>query len=299
LPSWIPGSYLLREFARHVISIRAESAGRALAIEKISKSSWRCRGAAAELVVTIEVYAFDLSVRGAYLDDTRSFFNGTCLFLSPQGREHEPVELLLELPEDPRSANWRVAISMTPVDVDDKGFGRYQAADYDEVIDHPFEISDFAEADFHAGGVPHRLIVAGRHETDLDRVAADLSQLCEAHIEFFGGPPPFADYRFLGVAVGKGYGGLEHRASCIVEPDFFSRRPAETGGAWRAPELPAFSKSLQPRVFSCLERQANQTGRVLAVPSRLPQPHSADVGLRGNHDLLLGSPAVAQRSDRA
>jgi len=230
LPSWIPGSYLLREFARHVISIRAESIGRALAIEKISKSSWRCRGAATELVVTIEIYAFDLSVRGAYLDNTRSFFNGTCLFLSPQGREHEPVEVLLKPPEDPRSVNWRVATSMTPVNVDDKGFGRYQAADYDEVIDHPFEISDYAEVDFHAGGVPHRLIVAGRQETDLDRVAADLSQLCEAHIEFFGSPPPFADYRFLGLAVGKGYGGLEHRASSSL---IFSRddlpKPGERG----------------------------------------------------------------------
>jgi len=230
LPSWIPGSYLLREFARHVVSIRAESVGRTLAIEKISKSSWRCRGAAAELVVTIEIYAFDLSVRGAYLDDTRSFFNGTCLFFSPLGREHEPVELLLESPEDPRGASWRVATSMTPVDVDDRGFGRYQAADYDEVIDHPFEISDFAEVDFQAGGVPHRLIVAGRQETDLDRVAADLTQLCAEHIEFFGGPPPFEKYLFLGLAVGKGYGGLEHRASSSL---IFSRddlpKPGEPG----------------------------------------------------------------------
>ena len=213
LPSWIPGSYLLREYARHVVSIHAESAGRALAVEKIDKNIWCCRNADAELVVTIEVYALDLSVRGAYLDGTRSFFNGTCLFLSPQGREHEPAELLLEPPEDSRCANWRVATAMTPVDVDDRGFGRYQAADYDELIDHPFEISDHAVADFQAGGVPHQLIVAGRHETDLDRVAADLTQLCETQIQFFGGAPPFEHYRFLGLAVGKGYGGLEHRAS--------------------------------------------------------------------------------------
>ena len=102
LPSWIPGSYLLREFSRHVVSVRAESTNRALVVEKLDKSTWCCRSAGAELLVTIEVYALDLSVRGAYLDGTRGFFNGTCLFLSPHGREHEPVELLLVPPEDPR-----------------------------------------------------------------------------------------------------------------------------------------------------------------------------------------------------
>ena len=230
LPSWIPGSYLLREYARHVVSIRAESAGRALAVEKVDKSTWCCRNAGAELVVTIEVYALDLSVRGAYLDGTRSFFNGTCLFLSPHGQEHEPTELLLEPPKDPRGAKWRVATAMTPVDVDDRGFGRYQAADYDELIDHPFEISDYAVMDFQAGGIPHQLIVAGRHQTDPDRVAADLAQLCETQIQFFGGAPPFEHYRFLGLAVDKGYGGLEHRASSSL---IFKRnelpRPGELG----------------------------------------------------------------------
>ena len=230
LPSWIPGSYLLREYARHVVSIRAESGGRALAVEKLDKNTWCCRNAGAQLVVTTEVYALDVSVRGAYLDATRSFFNGTCLFLSPHGREHEPAELLLEPPQDPRCAKWRVATAMTPDDVDDRGFGRYQVADYDEIIDHPFEISDYAVVDFQAGGVPHQLIVAGRHDTDLDRVAADLTELCETQIQFFGGTPPFAQYRFLGLAAGKGYGGLEHRASSSL---VFHRndlpRPGEPG----------------------------------------------------------------------
>ena len=228
LPSWIPGSYLLREFARHVVSIRAESTGRALAVEKLDKSTWCCRDAGAQLRVTIEVYALDLSVRGAYLDGTRSFFNGTCLFLSPHGREHEPVELLLEPPEDPQCATWRVATAMTPIDVDARGFGRYGAADYDELIDHPFEIGDFAVTDFQSGGVPHQLIVAGRHDTDLDRVAADLSQLCDTHNNFFGGAQPFDRYRFLGLAVAKGYGGLEHRASSAL---IFNRKELPRPGA--------------------------------------------------------------------
>ncbi len=213
LPSWIPGSYLLREFARHVVSLRALSAGRELPVEKVDKGTWCCRGADSDLVVSMEIYALDLSVRGAYLDGIRSFFNGTCLFLSAEGHESDAAELLLDAPDDKRCLGWRVATSMTPIDVNERGFGRYQAADYAELIDHPFEISDFDSVDFTAGGVPHRFVLAGRHETDMERIATDLSQLCDTHIRFFGGTPPFESYQFLGLAVGKGYGGLEHRAS--------------------------------------------------------------------------------------
>ena len=213
LPSWIPGSYLLREYARHIVRIRAESDGRAVAIEKIAKSTWRCRDAGACLTVTIEVFALDGSVRGAYLDGRRGYFNGTCLFLSPDGREDEPAQLLIERPGDARCARWRVATAMTAETVDEAGFGTYTAGTYEELIDHPVEISDFTEITFEAHAVPHRLILAGRHRTDPRRIAADLSQLCGAHIELFGTPPPFDAYCFLGLAVGDGYGGLEHRAS--------------------------------------------------------------------------------------
>ena len=119
---------------------------------------------------------------------------------------------------------------MRAVAVDARGFGTYRAANYEELIDHPFEISDFSSVEFAAAGVPHRLIVAGKFETDLDRVAADLSQLCTTQIDFFGRPAPFSSYTFLGLAVGEGYGGLEHRASSSL---IFRRddlpKPGETG----------------------------------------------------------------------
>ncbi|HEY5623854.1 MAG TPA: PDZ domain-containing protein [Gammaproteobacteria bacterium] len=213
LPSWIPGSYLLREFARHVVEISASSEGRAVPVTKVDKNSWRCDGAKEELIVTIVVYALDRSVRGAYLDGTRGFFNGTCLFLLPQGRDTEPVTVTMAAPEDERAAAWRVATAMSHEDIDSRGFGRYSAADYDELIDHPFEISDFSSTEFHAGRVRHELVLAGRHDTDPDRVATDLAQLCDTVIRFFGSEPPFPDYRFLTLVVSKGYGGLEHRAS--------------------------------------------------------------------------------------
>ncbi len=213
LPSWIPGSYLLREYARHVVSARAESHGRPVPIEKIDKRSWVVEGGGEDLTVTIRVHALDLSVRGAYLDDTRAFFNGTCVFLSVLERETEPAELVIEAPIDPKCVDWRVATAMTPADVDDRGFGRYTVENYDELIDHPVEIADFARVEFTAAGIAHALVISGRHLTDLERVAADLRQLCETQLRFFGEPAPFDHYVFLGLAVDQGYGGLEHRAS--------------------------------------------------------------------------------------
>lgn len=213
LPSWIPGSYLLREYARHVVSVRAESQGRPVPIEKADKRSWVVEGASNNLTVTIRVHALDLSVRGAYLDDTRAFFNGPCVFLSVLGREDEPAEVVIEVPSEPHCADWCVATAMTPADVDDRGFGRYTVKDYDELIDHPVEIGDYARVEFSAAGIPHELTVTGRHSTDLDRVATDVRQLCETQLAFFGEPAPFDRYVFLGLAVDQGYGGLEHRAS--------------------------------------------------------------------------------------
>jgi predicted metalloprotease with PDZ domain len=229
LPSWIPGSYLLREFARYVVDVAAASGERALPLEKVDASTWRCRGAERELTVTATAYALDQSVRGAYIDRRRAYFNGTCIFLLPEGRDEEPIQVTLEAPRREGCEEWRVATAMQPVAVDSRGFGVYQAASYDELIDHPVEIGEYESAQFDAAGVPHRLVVAGRFESDLERVATDLRQLCETHIDFFGRPPPFDRYWFLGLAVGDGYGGLEHRASSSL---IFSRddlpKPGET-----------------------------------------------------------------------
>ncbi len=213
LPSWIPGSYLMREYARHVVGVRAASNGRAIGVEKIDKSTWRCSGAHGELRFTVTVFALDESVRGAYLDARRAYFNGPCVFVAVIGREMEPVELVIEEPEDPNCESWKVATAMQVREVGSRGFGTYVTNDYDELLDHPVEISNFECVEFEAAGVPHRLVIAGRVETDLERIAADLRELCQTQIRFFGEPAPFDRYSFLALAVGNGYGGLEHRAS--------------------------------------------------------------------------------------
>lgn len=201
-----------------------------LAVEKPSSAQWLVRGAGSTLDFTITVYALDQSVRGAYLDRGRGYFNGPCVFVLPEGREADSIEVTLEPPPHAACEAWRVATALAAADVDERGFGTYGANDYDELLDHPVEISDFESVEFQAGGVPHRLVVAGRFESDLERVATDLALLCTTQIEFFGAPAPFDRYCFLGLAVGEGYGGLEHRASSSL---IFSRddlpKPGEVG----------------------------------------------------------------------
>ena len=230
LPAWIPGSYLLRDFARHVVHVAARSGRDPLPVEKVDAATWAVRGAGRTLTLTITVYALDQSVRGAWLDRQRGYFNGPCVFLLPEGRDASRSRS--------RSSRRRTRFART-------GASRRRcvrrpwtsvasatttAADYDELLDHPVEISDFESVEFVACGVPHHLVIAGRFETDLERVAADLTQICATQIEFFGAPAPFEQYWFLGLAVGDGYGGLEHRASTSL---IFGRddlpKPGEAG----------------------------------------------------------------------
>jgi predicted metalloprotease with PDZ domain len=217
LPTWIPGSYLIREFARQFVHVRAESAGAAVAITKEAKDVWRAAPAAAALTVIAQVYAYDLSVRTAYLDRTRAYFNGPSLFLLPEGRDGAPCTVDLLRPGGDDFVEWRVATTLASDGAMPHGFGRYRAADYDELIDHPVEMSDFALAAFAAGGVRHEIAITGRHHADLERLARDLARICQWQIDLFGGAPqsrpPFDRYLFQITAVGDGYGGLEHRSS--------------------------------------------------------------------------------------
>jgi predicted metalloprotease with PDZ domain len=216
LPAWIPGSYLIREFARHVVSIHAETRGAQVALAKTDKHTWRAEPCAGPLTVTAEIYAWDLSVRGAHLDTTHAFFNGPSVFLRPLGREDRPCGVEIAPPPGRRYAGWRVATSLARAGARPGGFGGYAAEDYDDLIDHPVELGTFAHATFIAGGVSHEIAITGRHRADMKRLARDMKRVCDQHIRFWGGPPPMDRYVFLVTAVGEGYGGLEHRASTAL-----------------------------------------------------------------------------------
>lgn len=216
LPSWIPGSYLIREFARHIVSISAHSAGQSLALTKLDKQRWKAGPCNAPIELTYLVYANDLSVRGAYLDGVRGFFNGTSVFLAVAGQEEEVCEIEIAKPAHKAGKRWKVATALSRFGAEASGFGKYRAANYDELIDHPVEMGAFSHISFNACGVPHELVIAGRHDADMKRLGRDIKQICEAQIRFFGEPAPFERYVFLTLAVGDGYGGLEHRASTAL-----------------------------------------------------------------------------------
>jgi predicted metalloprotease with PDZ domain len=216
LPAWIPGSYMIREYARHFVAVRASSRGRAVRIAKEDKHTWRAAPCDGALTVTAEVYAWDLSVRGAHLDPTHGFFNGTCVFLRVSGREHEPCDVEILPPRGARYRGWRVATALRRRGAPAHGFGTYAADDYDDLIDHPVEMGTFSLATFKARGVPHEVAVTGRHDADLARLTRDMKRICETQIDFFGGRAPMDRYVFLVMAVGDGYGGLEHRASTAL-----------------------------------------------------------------------------------
>jgi len=222
LPVWIPGSYMIREFARHIVSITARADGRAVTLEKVDKHTWRAAQvpAGAALTLVYEVYAWDSSVRAAHLDTTHGFFNGTSVFFAVAGQEDAPCLVDIQPPAN-GGGNWRVATAL-PCARGERGaakfygFGLYRAADYDELIDHPVEMGAFTLDSFEAGGALHDIVLSGRHDCDLDRLKADLARICQWQIDLFGSPPPMARYLFLTQVVDEGYGGLEHRASSAL-----------------------------------------------------------------------------------
>jgi len=218
LPVWIPGSYLVREFSKHLQRLAARQDSRAVAVQQLDKHSWQveCVPSSA-LVLTYEVYAFDNSVRTAWLDTQRGFFNGTSLCLQVHGQEQSVHSL--ELVADKSIAHWEAATGLVPHRVGKRGFGTYLAADYDELVDCPVEMGTFWSADFKAGGVPHRIVVAGAGESfDSARLLADVHKICETEIRFWHDRkrPPHKSYLFMLNCVDDGYGGLEHRNSTAL-----------------------------------------------------------------------------------
>jgi predicted metalloprotease with PDZ domain len=232
LPVWIPGSYLVREFAKNLQRLAARQGGRPVAVQQLDKCNWQVECVPSQpLVLTYEVYAFDNSVRTAWLDVHRGFFNGTSLCLKVH--EQENSVHALEIVASKPVAGWEVATGLSPLKVGKRGFGVYVAADYDELADCPVEMGTFWSSEFKAGGVPHRIVVAGASESfDGARLANDIHRICETEIRFWHDRkrPPHRNYLFMLNAVDDGYGGLEHRNSTAL---IASRRDLPKRGEMR------------------------------------------------------------------
>jgi predicted metalloprotease with PDZ domain len=237
LPVWVPGSYLIREFSRHVSTLTAiasdqhyPASSRPISIEKITKNRWRLNCHDGErIAVHYQVYAYDLSVRGAYLDHTRAYANPACVCLAVAGQETLSTILTLQLGQT--FAQLPIACSLTRYDAvpmteevmqkvaeKNNSIDQFFANNYDELIDHPFEIAEQSLASFDVLGIEHKIAISGRHRTNIPRLTADLERICRYEIEFFG-EAPFQNYLFMVMATGSSYGGLEHRnCTSLITP---------------------------------------------------------------------------------
>ncbi|MBN6538056.1 M61 family metallopeptidase [Acinetobacter pittii] len=217
LPTWIPGSYLIREFSKHIESVKAyDEAGRLLDIKKTSKNRWRFFNTDHELMtIEYDVYAYDLSVRGAYVDQTRLYINPACVCLALEGQEQSACEVEVFLPDELK--HFQLATGLASKSLV-KGRFTLKADHYDQLIDSPFELADQTRFSFETNGIGHEFVISGSHNTNIDRLKADIEKICAAEINMFGSAP-FKNYTFMTMATGNSYGGLEHcNSTSLITP---------------------------------------------------------------------------------
>jgi predicted metalloprotease with PDZ domain len=225
MPVWTPGSYLVREYARHVEGLTAETPGRAV---KVRKDAWRIdTGGAARIVVRYRVYAGELTVRTNHVDDSHAFLVGAALFLGVEGHERQGARVEILAPR-----GWRAATSLPPA----PGRGgdevlRFEAPDFDTLIDSPIELGSHREERFEAAGKPHRYAIWPARlvgDADARRLVDDTRTILETEAKLFGGALPYDAYDLLLHLSPRGRGGLEHDASAalIASPACFSSRDA-------------------------------------------------------------------------
>ncbi|MCP4992631.1 MAG: M61 family metallopeptidase [Gammaproteobacteria bacterium] len=210
MPAWIPGSYMIRDFAKSVVTLNASSNGKPVQFKKLDKQRWQFAPVDDGLEIEYEVYAWDLSVRSAHLDTTHGYFNGTSLFFRVEGLSSESCKVEMQRPEGASYNSWQLATTLPVSNCREDGFGEYQAESYEQLIDHPVEIGDFTRGQFEVANTLHKLVISGRHRSDMTRIEKDLGRICKTHIEMFGELPAMDQYLFQVMAVGDGYGGLEH-----------------------------------------------------------------------------------------
>jgi predicted metalloprotease with PDZ domain len=209
MPVWAPGSYLIREFERHVQDFAANDAqGRALRWQKTNKNTWRVEtNGAKELRVTYQVYANELSVRTNDLNDRHAHWNNVALLMHPEGHLDKPSTLRV-VP----FADWKVATGLPAVSGQENTF---RAENFDVLYDAPVEASRFKTISFEVRGVPHRIIVDGEGNYDMERIRRDTQKITEAQVSMMG-EIPYSDYTFMLHAHTSDGGGLEHLNSTSI-----------------------------------------------------------------------------------
>ena len=210
MPVWTPGSYLVREFERHVQDFAAtDAAGQPLKWEKINKNTWRvATNGAREWHATYRVYANELSVRTSELNSSHAFWNNANLLMYLDGQLKSPSTVRVLAPDV-----WKVATGLPGVAGQRNTF---RAENFDVLYDSPFEASNFKTLLFNVKGVPHRIVIDGEGNYDPERVRRDVQKIVETQVELMGGEVPYHDYTFILHLRENAGGGLEHLNSASL-----------------------------------------------------------------------------------
>lgn len=218
-PVWTPGSYLVREYARHLQDFSVQGDDRPLPWHKVSKSHWQIQGIGVQpggaadggetVTIRYRVFANELTVRTNHLDPSHGYFNPAALLLYVPECLHQPHRVTVTLPHD----QWQVA---TPLVADPEDPHTFIAADYDTLVDSPFELGTHQIIDFEALGQPHQWVIWGKGNLNPAQLVADTQTLIATEAAIFGGLPYQDPYLFLLHLSASGYGGLEHKNSCTL-----------------------------------------------------------------------------------
>ena len=216
MPVWTPGSYLVREYARHVQDFSSKNAsGGSLEWQKINKNTWQIRTSGAkEIVASYRVYANELTVRTNELNDQHAFWNNAALLMFPKDQLKAPSTVTVR-----PFGSWRIATGLPAVSGSENTF---RAENYDVLYDSPFEVSHFHDITFTVQGKPHRIVMSGEGNYDLKKLSSDVAKIVEEGYRIFG-ELPYENYTFITNL--RGGGGLEHRNSTALQFDRFGFKP--------------------------------------------------------------------------
>ncbi|MEN9217158.1 MAG: M61 family metallopeptidase [Gloeomargarita sp. HHBFW_bins_162] len=204
LPVWTPGSYLVREYARHLEQFTVNGE---LFWQKVSKNHWQIQTpGVTEIQVEYQIYANELSVRTNHVSEEHIYLNGAATFLSIPSWQNLPSEVEIIVPNQ----NWWVTTTLEPL-----GDNRFLACDYDTLVDSPIEMGCHSVYEFTVQNIPHQLAVWGKLKCDADKLIQDITKIIEAEAKLFGGLP-YDKYLFLLHLTTSGYGGLEHKNCCSL-----------------------------------------------------------------------------------
>ncbi|NRB07281.1 MAG: M61 family metallopeptidase [Richelia sp.] len=209
LPVWTPGSYLVREYAKHLQDFTTVAGNQSLKWRKISKNHWQVETSnITEVTVRYRVFANELSVRTNHLDSSHGYFNGAALFLRVIGWEQQPMQITIIPPNE----EWQVTTGLPQIS---NKYHTFLAADFDTLVDSPFEVGTHELHHFQVMGKPHELAIWGEGNFQIEPMIADISKIIEVEAKMFGGLP-YDRYAFLLHLFSQAYGGLEHKNSCSL-----------------------------------------------------------------------------------